>query len=325
MAHGTTHPREWPVIVRPTGTNDLSRLMTTDASSLQERLRLHGALLFRGFNVRTAEAFREVAAAMSNDLLAYMYRSTPRTALADGIYTASEYAPSAEIPMHNENAYQHDWPLRLLFGCIQAAATGGQTPLARTARVTARIDPAIRDTFERKQVMYVRNYGLGVDLPWQTVFQTEDTRAVEAFCAQEQIQVEWLPDDCLRTRQVSQATAVHPFTGETLWFNQAHLFHISSVAAKTRATLRALYRDDELPRNACYGDGEPIPDDIVDRIRQAYQAETIVFGWETGDVLLVDNMQVLHGRTPYTGSRTVLVAMSDSYRAARRASVEVMR
>ncbi|CAM5231048.1 hypothetical protein SANTM175S_04757 [Streptomyces antimycoticus] len=33
--------------------------------------------------------------------------------------------------------------------------------------------------------------------------------------------------------------------------------------------------------------------------------------WHTGDLLLIDNMLVAHGRRPYTGTRRVLVAMSD--------------
>jgi len=33
--------------------------------------------------------------------------------------------------------------------------------------------------------------------------------------------------------------------------------------------------------------------------------------WRTGDVLLVDNVLLAHGRRPFTGDRRVLVAMSD--------------
>jgi hypothetical protein len=33
--------------------------------------------------------------------------------------------------------------------------------------------------------------------------------------------------------------------------------------------------------------------------------------WVAGDVLLIDNVLVAHGRRPFEGSRRVLVAMSD--------------
>jgi alpha-ketoglutarate-dependent taurine dioxygenase len=232
------------------------------------------------------------------------------------VYTASEYPKHAEIPLHNENAYQRDWPVSLLFGCTQPATRGGQTTLARTADVTARIGNAIVDTFAERRVAYVRNYVPGLDLPWQTVFQTHDRNAVASYCQTEEIAFEWLAGDALRTRQISQGVATHPRTGERLWFNQAHLFHVSALEETTREALLSLYAADQLPRQAYFGDGEPIPEDVLAHVRAAFSAARVTFDWERGDVLLVDNMQVAHGRASYTGPRTVLVAMSQPYRCS---------
>src|SRR5207247_5455692 len=115
------------------------------------------------------------------------------------IYTASEYPSTADIPQHNENSYQREWPLLLVFGCLRAAAGGGETPLARSRRVTARLDSDVLDTFAAKGIMYIRNYGPVLDLPWQTVFQTTERRAVEEYCARENIELEWTGADSLRT------------------------------------------------------------------------------------------------------------------------------
>ena len=49
----------------------------------------------------------------------------------------------------------------------------------------------MREEFQRKRIMYVRNYGDGMGLPWQTVFQSEDRGEVEAYCAKIGIQAEW--------------------------------------------------------------------------------------------------------------------------------------
>jgi hypothetical protein len=81
----------------------------------------------------------------------------------------------------------------------------------------------LRDKFEEKGVMYVRNYS-DLDIPWQIVFQTEKREGVEAYCNQHELAFEWLEGNTLRTTQVNPATAVHPVTGEKIWFNQAHLF-----------------------------------------------------------------------------------------------------
>jgi alpha-ketoglutarate-dependent taurine dioxygenase len=230
-----------------------------------------------------------------------------------GVYTATEYLAHLAIPMHCECAYQRDWPMKLVFGCLQPATTGGETPLARTARVTDRIDPLIVQMFRDRGVLYVRNYGQGVDLPWENVFQTTSRAEVDAYCRREGIDVEWLPDDRLRTRQVCQGVARHPRTGQTLFFNQAHLFHISSVDEETRSSMLDLFDEADLPRNAFFGDGSRIDEPILENIRAAFAAESVAFQWEQGDVLLVDNMLVAHGRRPFTGPRQVLVSMGEPF------------
>jgi alpha-ketoglutarate-dependent taurine dioxygenase len=273
----------------------------------------HGAILFRGFGLAGAQDFEPVVASLSGEALDYVYRSTPRTAVGNRIFTATEYPPRQNIPLHNENAYQLDWPMRLLFYCVRPAEQGGETIIADMLKVTARIDPRVREGFLGRGVMYVRNYGGGVDLPWQTVFQTGDRAEVEQYCRDHQIDFEWKADDCLRTSQTCQAMARHPETGDQVWFNQAHLFHVSGLEPGPRRAMLSVFGEENLPRNAYYGDGSPIDEDALEDIRRAFDAETIRFPWEAGDLLLVDNMLVAHGRSSYRGARQVLVAMTDSY------------
>jgi alpha-ketoglutarate-dependent taurine dioxygenase len=68
-----------------------------------------------------------------------------------------------------------------------------------------------------------------------------------------------------------------------------------------------------LPRNAYYGDGSPIEDEVLDEIREVYRRSTVIFSWQEGDVLMLDNMLIAHGRQPYTGSRKVVVGMAESW------------
>ena len=283
------------------------------ATTLGSLLYEAGALLFRGFHVGGVSGFQELCASLEVERMRYVYRSTPRTEVADRIYTSTEYPAHAEIPLHNENAFQRDWPMKLLFYCQQPAAEGGHTSLASTVKVTARLEPALIDRFAVKGVMYVRNYGRGVDLPWQTVFQTQHPEEVEAFCREQAIEVEWLPDGRLRTRQVCQAIATHPVVNVPVWFNQAHLFHVSSVGEVSRKALLSMFKEADLPRHAYYGDGSPIDDRDLETIRDAFRAEKVLCTWRAGDVLVVDNMLVSHGRTAYRGERSLLAAMAEPY------------
>lgn len=302
-----------PLVLRaPRSGLGLSEWCKDRRERLGERLVAAGALLFRGFDVPDAAAFDAVADRLFDERLAYVYRSTPRTAVGGRLYTTTEYPAQAHIPLHNENAYQRDWPLRLAFCCLQPAARGGQTPLASTPAVTRRIPERIVERFRQDGVLYVRNYYDYLDLPWQTVFQTEDRADMEAFCAQQGIEVEWKPDGNLRTRQTAQALAAHPLTGEEVWFNQAHLFHVSGLDAATRDAMLEMFDADDLPRSACYGDGSPIPEADLETIRRAFDEETVEFDWQAGDVLLLDNMLVSHGRRPFEGERRVLAALGEA-------------
>ena len=48
-------------------------------------------------------------------------------------------------------------------------------------------------------------------------------------------------------------------------------------------------------------------------MRAAFEAEKTAFPWQLGDVMVIDNMRVAHGRNAFFGPRKILVAMSESY------------
>jgi alpha-ketoglutarate-dependent taurine dioxygenase len=298
------------VIARPEGeAPSLPEWSAQNRPLLEELLLRHKAVMLRGF-----ELGDDSFAAFVNGIAVpaeYVYRSTPRSSVAPGVYTATEYPRAYTIDQHCENAYQRQWPMKLFFHCKQPALMGGETPLSDIAEVTRSLDPAIKEIFLRKQVMYVRNYGSGVDLPWEEVFQTSERAKVEEFCRRNDIEYRWTSDTTLQTRQVRPAMAHHPRTGELLWFNQAHLFHVSSLEQHTQDAVNKLFDEDQLPRNAYYGDGSPIESEALQHIRQVFDRHTWAIPWQRNDVLMVDNMQVAHGRRPFMGPRQVLVMMGD--------------
>jgi hypothetical protein len=210
-------------------------------------------------------------------------------------------------------SYSHNWPTKIWFYCATPAEQGGRTPIANDRDVFNLISLKIKERFIEKKVMYVRNFGEGVDLSWQEAFQTSDRAVVEEYCRQSHMQFEWRDKNRLRTRQIRQAVATHPQTGETVWFNHAHMFHISNLDPLVRISLLSEFKDDELPRNAFYGDGSVIETSVLDEIRGIYQKAAIRFTWQKGDILMLDNFLASHGREPYTGARKILVAMSELY------------
>jgi alpha-ketoglutarate-dependent taurine dioxygenase len=304
--------RSLPLVIEPlTPGMNLGEWIAAHRVSINEWLRDRGGILFRGFPVRTLEDFEKTALALSGEMAEYVYRSTPRTKVQNRIYTSTEYPPNQTIPMHNENSYAAVWPMKIWFFCQKAAEQDGQTPIADSRLVYRRMDPKIRNKFAEKKVMYVRNYGNDIDLPWQTVFQTEDKAAVESYCREASIEWQWIDDTRLRTWQIRDAVATHPQTGDIVWFNQAHLFHLSSLEPDVQKSLLETCGEEFLPRQTKYGDGTPIGNEELDEIRRVYADLAVEFDWQPGDLLLLDNMLTAHGRRPFHGSRRILVAMAE--------------
>ncbi|GAA1691471.1 TauD/TfdA family dioxygenase [Kribbella yunnanensis] len=288
----------------------LADWVRANARTLPDLLHGVGGVLFRGFEVGGVDGFREVCLGCIDDLMPYQERSTPRSELGDRIYTSTAYPDDQTILLHNEFSYAQAWPLRICFHALKPSEGGGETPIADSRRIYLNIPPHVRDPFVRKGVMYVRRYGHGLDLSWQETFCTEDKAEVAAYCRRNAISFTW-DGDRLTTRQVRPAVARHPITGETLWFNQAHLFHRSALPPDVREAMERVLNDD-FPREALYGDGTPIEPAALALIGAAFDEAKVVFRWEKDDVLLLDNMLVCHGRNPVQGERKVLVAMGES-------------
>ncbi|MFV8751413.1 amino acid adenylation domain-containing protein [Nannocystaceae bacterium ST9] len=273
-------------------------------------LERHGGVLLRGLPLAGPDEFARLCRSLTPDLMDYDEQSTPRTTLAKHVYTSTEYPAQSRIMPHNEMAYASHWPRWLWFYCRRPAEQGGESPLVDSALVRARIDAGLRERFEARGVCYMRNYRERLDLPWQRVFGTDDRALVEAHCRAVGTEFEWSADGGLRTWDRSPACAREPVGGELVWFNSAHMFHVSSLDPEVCASLRALFAEDALPRHAWFGDGSPIEDEAIAHVRQVYRDESLVFGWQRGDVLVIDNLRFAHGREPFTGPREMLVAMA---------------
>ncbi len=309
--------RDLPLLVRPTTEDvDLVDWARAQRDWIAENNRRYGGLLFRGFKVPSASEFEAFIGAISGGVLQYENRSTPRHRVSGNIYTSTEFPADQSIPLHNEMSYTRPWPLKIWFHCVQPAEWGGETPIADSRKVLSRIPSEIVEAFRRKGVLYVRNYGARLDLSWQEVFQTTDRRQVEKFCRTARIDYQWEGRDGLSTRERSQAIAVHPETGERVWFNQAHLFHFSSLDPEVSSTLESSFGEARLPRNAYYGDGSRIESSSLEAIHAAYDQEAVSFPWIAGDILMLDNMLTAHGRRPYRGARQIIVGMAEATRSA---------
>lgn len=322
MTSGPTSPgpaegRAFPLLVPPPHPGaDLVAWARQQQSELRAALRQHGALLLRGWDVASVGVFEEFIRTAVGEPLSYELRSSPRHAIANHVYTSTDHPADQPIFLHNEQSYGHSWPRYIAFHCVTEPATEGATPIADLRRVTARVDPDIAEAFTEGYQL-VRHFHEGMGLSWQTTFGCETPEQVEEVCREHDISCEWLPDGLLRTRQLRPVTARHPATGEELWFNHLTFFHHTTLVPEVQETLLSAFPVDELPYDTRHHDGTPIAPELVARLRAAYQAESTRFSWQRGDVLVLDNMLASHAREPYTGERSIVVAMAEATHRTR--------
>ncbi len=105
-----------------------------------------GGVLFTGFRVASIDAFQSFAGSFGHPLIGYEFASTPRSQVEGAVYTSTEYPPHRSIPLHNEQSYTREWPLRIWFHCALAARSGGATPIADSSRDLSRTRPGARRT-----------------------------------------------------------------------------------------------------------------------------------------------------------------------------------
>ncbi|TMR20499.1 hypothetical protein ETD86_18705 [Nonomuraea turkmeniaca] len=267
------------------------------------------ALVFRDFRV-SPEAIEPVLDRLVPSRLPYVHGNSPRTKVRGNLYTSTEYPQQYTISMHNELSYAHRWPARLAFYCEKAAEQGGATPVLDGELWLSSLDAEVREAFSGG-IRYVQNLhdGYGFGKSWQDTFETGDRAAVEEFLKDSQAEWEWGPDG-LRVIQLRAATVRHPVTGTEVWFNQADQWHPAGLGDQTSADLYEILSPEEFPQYVTFADGTAIPDAYVEQILNRGLECAVDVDWRTGDVLLIDNVLVAHGRRPFEGTRRVLVAMS---------------
>lgn len=303
-----------PLLMEPNGIDiSLVSWVRDNSEFIGAELAKHGAILFRGFGIDSAAKLEQLIRAISGEPLEYTERSSPRSQVYGNVYTSTDYPPDQSIFPHNEQSYNLNFILKIFFCCLQRAEQGGETPIVDCRKVFNRIDPKIRRRFVEKKYRYVRNFRENLGLSWQTAFRTTDRTAVENYCLRNEIGFEWVGADSLKTWQVRQPVGKHPRTGELVWFNHLTFFHVSTLEPAVGNWMSSQFEEGDLPNNTYYGDGSPIEPSVLDELRAIYLSEKVVFSWQEGDVMLVDNMLTAHGRESFVGPRKVIVGMAEPF------------
>lgn len=315
-------PKQTAIIEVPA--DDAAEVVGSCRAEILRTVHSAGSVLLRGFDELSVGEFARVAEILLDDVVCQNGEHEPVGA-SSFVQTPVRFSPKRKLLWHNENSFNHRWPLILLFSPVVTATSGGRTPLTDARELLKVLDPAIVELFRERGITYVRRFGNGIGLPWQKVYRTDIRSELEFRTATEGVAVEWGTGDILTTRSVRPAVITHPLTGELAWFGQPTHWHPACLENETREALIEMLGVDNLPRDCRFGDGSVIPDSVMVELVAAHESIESSFDWIVGDVLIVDNVLSAHARDAYEGPRRLLVAMGNKHEFAERVGVETRR
>ncbi|WP_061243242.1 TauD/TfdA family dioxygenase [Leptospira interrogans] len=336
-----------PVIYQPNSTTQKSKQtliqwIKTNKRALTDDLKQYGAILFRGFEIISPQDFEEVILNIDSNLKNNYLGTSPRNQVTKYIFTATELPSAYPIMQHAEMSFLDSPPKKLFFYCGKAPGKFGETPITDLRKVLKEIPTHIREKFEKEKIRYSRVYNgpsnqsrfqFWKTKRWDEMFQTKDKNEVEKTSKKQNFKVEWFGKDDLRLVNTTLAIRKHPESNTLAWHNHSQVFHIDAarkeywkifVRQKTirgflvAVTLEILTfikkittKKEYLDTHCTYGGGQEISGTELKQIQNVFWNNISLFSWQNGDILVIDNYSVSHGRHPFTGPREIFVAWAD--------------
>jgi len=277
-------------------------LVELSESWLLEELEQHGALLFRGFNA-DQEAFHRFAGRFNQIFVTQPYNDRESYDSQPGLQSVP--LSQTALGPHFEWGTSPFRPDFLWFCCLKPARQGGETTLYDGAEVYARLS---EDTRQRlgEQVILVRDF-----FPLPIFKRILDSAVARAVLGPEPLKrLGELPDLAIKgvttdNRIVIEnrlsAVAYKAGRPPALRHNliPGHSNSVESSGASVGHSDLVLWED-----------GSPLDDRIIEDIQQACSATRFDVRWEAGDVLMIDNNWVMHGRNAWDDSPREIVTLA---------------
>jgi alpha-ketoglutarate-dependent taurine dioxygenase len=279
-------------------------LDTATAQAIRAELDARAALLIRGLTVADPCAVSAVSDAVFAGEQAFASGEHPQVQGAEAVYQPVRYAPAETLLWHHEDSFNAKWPRFVMFTCAIPAHDGGQTTIADSRLVYTQMPQAIKETLARHGIRYERLCDGRTSRSWEQIYGTSRHDLAHRRATAN-------GEDLLLTSHGARIRALRPAFQQTphgtSWFNQLLHWHPHALPAE----LRRMTADGLLPayRTCHVGDGTEIPADPVDLLIEAHRSVEFAIQWRPGDVLLIDNAVVAHGRRPYCGRREHFVRM----------------
>ena len=300
----------FPVIeVSPDAGTNAQTWIAENRNRLVEAVAKSGAVLLRGFELVTDQDFDRAIEQFAFPVFTYeeSLSNAVRKNRTDKVFTANEAPPEIEIFLHHEMAQTPRYPSKLFFFCEQSAEEGGATPLCRSDLLLQAMKEQLPQFVEKcaehglkyTNVMPVAaDAGSGQGRSWKSTLSCENAAEAEARLTALGYSWQWQDDGSLRVTTPVLPAIRQLACGTEVFFNQ--LIAASRGWDDTRNAAQKSVR---------FGDDSEIANADMQQVADMAEAITYNLQWQNGDMALVDNFLVMHGRRPFKGERRVLASL----------------
>ncbi|MEL7935770.1 TauD/TfdA family dioxygenase [Pseudomonas delhiensis] len=237
-----------------------------------------GAVIYRDF-ADTLEDFNNLVSAHSSRVTFDPARKAATSNTAEieaGVY---------EMGLHRENGNLPFNPDLQWFYCLEPALVGSETTMCDGWRVLFELSAKTRKHFETRDIRYVRR------IPWANVkrflsielnLPIEDITDEHLYQVNEHVKgqaYQRIDQNLISSEFVVSALEISRFSGRKAFCN-------SMLGPSVNYE----------PPLITWADGEDISLDIWDEIKEITARNTYSHFWKKGDIVVIDNTRVMHGR-----------------------------
>lgn len=310
-------------------TEDVAQLLKNKAEEgfFRNILDKNGAIVLRLGNIDPNVISKYVEAiGYGSKLVPFVQNGSTaeRTQITNVLTTANEGPGGIEIYQHNEFSRFKTYPSTLFFACTEYTAKGGETPIvhgAETFEDVKRKNPTFLKRLARRGLLFTQiwAYKSPNRTGWQDYYsfgrtiQPEDTleqrkkKAGKVCFDHISEDFEWDKDNNLDVKEHTEPVKLYN-NGDKKYgvlFNSIPTFYgdIRDKKNSYGKTTEISYDDNE----------EPISHEDLDLILQSSLDTEYNHNWVPGDLAIINNYQVSHGRKPWRdGERKIIVSMWDT-------------
>jgi alpha-ketoglutarate-dependent taurine dioxygenase len=280
---------------------DKSNIFAIDQENIRSLFKKSGVLLFRDFDINT-DKFEQFTNLFGTEFMHYIggaqvrkiiNKNGDQTISSVNFYTDSDKQQKRtfKLPLHGEMFYTKSRPTLLWFYCVAPPLEDGETTVCDGVQVYQELSEATKNLFKTKRLKYIRHYANG---EWQGRFQTDDLSELAKFCQESDLHLKIDKDtQAITTEYVYPAIVKTRWGGQEAFLNSILIVEWQEAAGKTDSIVRL-------------EDNSRIPDDVLLELQEVTERLTYLISWQRGDILMIDNTRMLHGRRAFSDQQREL-------------------